>query len=78
MKKEKVVIEFTEVRDSLPGPGVPVLFKYGSTIQNIIYCLDTPGEDSDEAIAWFEPYHFKHDDESKILVKDCHSWAYLP
>lgn len=57
-----------------PEYGLPVLIRANGVIQHITYCLDATEDDS---AAWFEPYHFAHDDDLVIPVSMVESWVYV-
>lgn len=63
------------VGHDLPAYGEPLLITVGNTVQNITYCFDAA---DDQSAAWFEPYHFDHDDELKIPAHKITSWQYIP
>jgi len=65
------------IKDKLPPYGVPVLIRVGSTVQHITYMLDAEG-DGLEGCVWYEPYHFDHTDDLKILATKITEWMELP
>ncbi|MCB1757518.1 MAG: hypothetical protein KDJ38_18495 [Gammaproteobacteria bacterium] len=70
-----VELEFIPTNEKLPPYGVPVLIKSSSGVmQNVTYML----EGADDTPDWFEPYHFDHDDNTKVLWHEVESWALMP
>ena len=66
---------WVSVEDRLPAYGRPVLIKSeNGAVQHITYVLDG----DDDVPDWFEPVHFCHDDELKIMCNKVKSWMYLP
>lgn len=69
------MIEFVKTEDCLPPYGAPVLIKTTSgTVQHVTYMRDG----ADDCADWFEPYHFKHDDELKMPLNKVAEFARLP
>lgn len=60
--------------NELPGYGVPVLLFASGVVQNVTYMLDGFEDTPD----WFEPYHFEHDDNCKMLWNKATHWMPLP
>ena len=65
-------------RASLPEYGDPVTVKANGVVQNVTYTLSGAGDDFDEKLDWFEPYHFEHDDNCKIPLSNNIEWMPLP
>jgi len=69
------VSDWISVEDELPEYGEPVLIYSSGVVQNVTYTLDA---DEEETIAWFEPYHFEHDDNCKVGASEVNHWMPLP
>jgi hypothetical protein len=65
-------------RAKLPEYGAPVTVKAHGVVQNVTYTLSGAGDDFDEKLDWFEPYHFEHDDNCKIPLSNNVEWMPLP
>ena len=67
-------IDWVYVSEELPVDNAPVLLKIGSTIQHIIYILDTG--DLDDQLC-FTPNYFDPDENSTIPVNFVKCWIYV-
>tara|TARA_R110000822_G_scaffold198318_1_gene336350 strand:+ start:562 stop:801 length:240 start_codon:yes stop_codon:yes gene_type:complete len=67
-------LKFIKIKDALPAYGEPVLLFTSGLVQHITYCRDRDGKRDCE---WFKPYHFDHDDDFKIDIKNVDSWIYV-
>ena len=66
--------KWIDVNQELPSYGVPILLKGNGVTQHVTYMLDG----GDDCPDWFEPYHFEHDDNMKILWNKTQAWQLLP
>ena len=69
--------EWNNVKDVLPGHGVPVLLKINGVVQDVTYCLDAGDNDP---TTWFEPYYFEYDELKVGVGFDCSprlEWIYV-
>jgi hypothetical protein len=66
--------EWISVEDRLPAYGKPVLLVGNNVVQHVTYMLDG----CDDVPDWFEPYHFDHDDNCKLLWNKATYWMELP
>jgi len=69
-----IATEWISVEDRLPPYGLPVILSIKGTVQYVTYMLDGADDTKD----WFEPYHFDHDDNTKLWYDDANHWMPLP